>query len=64
MANLDYACGLVGHESGIIGLIMLSPGVLIRWALFPILCVVPKPLALYTHLPGMGKRNKVVKITK
>ena len=28
------------------------------------MCVVPKPLALYTHLLGMGKRNKVVKLTK
>ncbi len=27
-------------------------------------CVVLKPLALYPHLPGMGKRNMVVKLTK
>ncbi len=27
-------------------------------------CVVPKPLTLYTHAVGMGKRNKVVKLTK
>jgi putative transposase len=27
-------------------------------------CVVLKPLALYTHLLNMGKRNKVVKLTK
>src|SRR5512137_1122439 len=26
-------------------------------------CVVPKPLTLYTHQCGMGKKNKVVKLT-
>gem|GEM_PF-4328475 len=27
------------------------------------ICVVPKPLTLYTHQLGMGKKNKVVKLT-
>jgi hypothetical protein len=27
------------------------------------LCVVPKPLTLYTHQWGMGKKNKVIKLT-
>src|SRR3990172_11464319 len=33
-------------------------------SLFSFYCVVLKPLALYTRLLDMGKRNKVVKLTK
>jgi len=29
-----------------------------------LLCIVPKPLTLYTLQWGMGKRNKVVKLTE
>jgi len=32
-------------------------------ALMCFLCIVPKPLTLYTHQCGMGKKNKVVKQT-
>src|SRR5450759_210926 len=58
--------GVLPHPSSVVINKRMGFIIMIYWmgsvGLF--LCVVLKPLALYTPLLAMGKRNKVVKLTK